>query len=241
MTQCYPLPSIEIVEALFEYNPLTGELTPVKPRKNWTDSPKSGYQTVRIEGRRYNISRICWLLGTKQDPGDLEIDHIDRDPYNNALSNLRLATRSQQLSNRRRTSSSQLPKGVTFNKRRNTYGATWGENGRKRNLSGFDTAEEAHLFYLWNTRHHGEFADPLPISACPPRPAQKNVNRKRRGTEDLPKGVSYVRRRGADGSLQIRGYQASFTNKEGKKQSKKFKTAEEAHKFYLENRKHNVA
>ena len=41
--------------------------------------------------------------------------------------------------------------------------------------------------------------------------------------------------------FEYNGYQASFTNKEGKKQSKKFKTAEEAHKFYLENRKHNVA
>ena len=170
MTKFRPLPSLEFVKQIFKYDPLSGELIPIIPRKNWNYGPKSGYRTVRLQGNRYNISRICWLLGKEEDPGDYEVDHIDRNPFNNSLSNLRLATRNQQLANRRRTSKSLLPKGVAYQKHRRNYCACWGNNGLKESVCGFKSADEAALYYLWNTRHHGEFADPLPISACPPKP-----------------------------------------------------------------------
>jgi len=234
-----PLPPLELVQAQFTYDPDEGILKPLVPRKNWSDSPKSGYQTARLMGHRYNIARICWYLQTGQDPGELEVDHRDRDPFNNRFSNLRLSTRAQQLANRRRTSHTDLPKGVSFIAARNSYSVAWGASGTKRTVGGFDSVEEAHLFYLWNTRHHGVFADPLPISACPPLPRDKHRNRRRANTPDtgLPKGVSYVRRRRSDGSTYIAGFQACFVNQDGKAVSKKFKTAKEASDYYLSHRK----
>jgi hypothetical protein len=232
-----PLPSLETVASLFHYDADTGMLTPVTHRKNWIPGPKSGYATIRINEQRYNVSRVCWLLGTGKDPGTFEIDHINRDKFDNRLANLRLATRSQQLANRERTSASTLPKGVSFMAERNCYQAAWGKNGRKHTASGFATAEEAHLFYLWQTRHHGEFAELLPISACPPPPSARR-RRRRKGTEDLPKGVSRVKRKNKDGGVYFDGYQTSYVNKEGRYTSKKgFTTPEEAHQYYLQNKR----
>jgi hypothetical protein len=171
-------------------------------------------------------------MGTGIDPGELEIDHIDRNPCNNRLTNLRLATRSEQLANRKRTSKVNLPKGVTYNKQRNTFAACWGRGGSKFNCPGFRTAEEAELFYLWQTRCHGDFSEPLPVSACPPRPFWINRNKRRRSTApELPKGISYVRRRNSSGELKVTGFQVSYQTNEGQKTTKKFKTLQEAECF----------
>jgi hypothetical protein len=226
-----------VVNDLFGYDPDTGVIYSHRPIKGFLAKPKSGYLTVTIEGHRFNISRVCWLLATQQDPGDYEVDHINRDPKDNKLENLRLATRSQQLANRNRTSPVPLPKGVTYCASRNSYTASWGKNGRKHTASGFATLEEAHLYYLWNTRHHGEFADDLPISACPPPPSARK-HRRRRGTNDLPKGVSRVLRRRKNGEIYHAGFQTSYVNKDGKYVTKKgFKTPDEAHNYYIKHKK----
>lgn len=231
------LPPYDKVASILHYDPETGLCTRLQGNYKGT-TYTNGYQTVRINNYRYNVSRLCWLLATKEDPGQLEVDHIDRNPENNAFNNLRLATRSQQLANRRRTSEQDLPKGVSFIRTRGTFSASWGINGKKVTVKGFNTAEEAHLYFLWNTRHHGEFAEDLPISACPPKPGIALVNKRKRNTVDLPKGVSYVKRRRSDGTEYVGGYQASFTNKEGIKTTKRgFKTPEEAHAYYLANRR----
>ena len=233
-----PLPDIKILLENFNYDPESGILIRNFPNKKRPVIYKSGYNTARINGFRYNISRICWKIATGNDPGNMEIDHIDRDPFNNKFNNLRLSTRSQQLANRTRTSSTNLSKGVTYHKNRNRYYACWGENGNKINVGGFLTEEEARLFYLWNTRHHKEFADELPISACPPHPRVSSRNRRRKNTQDLPKGVSYIKRKRKNGEIYIGGYMTSFRNKNNVDVCKKgFKTADEAHQYYLENRK----
>lgn len=232
-----PLPCIDSVKEVFNYDPSTGILNPLTPRKNWRlDTEKSGYSAVRLSDSRYPYARICYYLATGIDPGDKEIDHIDRNPFNNKLENLRLATRSQQLANRRKTSAAKLPKGVTYNKQRKHYSACWGQDGKKISVHGFMTADEAHLFYLWNTRHHGEFSDYLPPSACPPHPSSWRKNLRKKGTKDLPKAVSEVRVRQPDGTWLLRGYQACFKSSKGPMTKKGFKTPEEAHAFYLENR-----
>lgn len=53
-----------------------------------------GYRQV------WQLSRVIWGLHNG-DPGDLMVDHIDGDPSNNRIGNLRLATNSQNQMNRK--------------------------------------------------------------------------------------------------------------------------------------------
>ena len=94
---------------------------------------------------------------TGEDPGELEVDHIDRNPQNNKWENLRLATVSQNRANCGGKSRSGLPKGVKKNKGR--FGARIRVEGVEHWLGTFDTAAEAHRAYCSAAADvHKEFA-----------------------------------------------------------------------------------
>ena len=92
------LPSLEKLQAVFKYNPETGILTrddkPVGCRGNGC-----GY-TVKLDYVLYRVARIIWKLQTGDDPGEMYVDHINRDPYDNRWENLRLVTQAQNQMNR---------------------------------------------------------------------------------------------------------------------------------------------
>jgi hypothetical protein len=51
-----------------------------------------GYTQVQIGSRRFYAHRLAWYLHHGQDPGDLQVDHINRDRSDNRICNLRLVT-----------------------------------------------------------------------------------------------------------------------------------------------------
>jgi hypothetical protein len=53
----------------------------------------NGYQAATINGKHYKTHRLIFLLHYGWMPA--EIDHIDNNPRNNKIENLRAATRSQ--------------------------------------------------------------------------------------------------------------------------------------------------
>jgi hypothetical protein len=57
--------------------------------------------TISIGDAAYKTHRILWLL-VRGEPVPEIIDHMDGDPFNNRISNLRAATRAQNNWNRRR-------------------------------------------------------------------------------------------------------------------------------------------
>ena len=50
---------------------------------------KDGYRMTRINGNRYLNHRLIWVLFNGDIPKGLSIDHIDGDPTNNNIKNLR--------------------------------------------------------------------------------------------------------------------------------------------------------
>lgn len=65
-----------------------------------------GYTTVQWKKKKYSSHNIIWELHFGPIPSGLTVDHIDRNPSNNLISNLRLATPTQQNANTRKWSTS---------------------------------------------------------------------------------------------------------------------------------------
>jgi len=61
----------------------------------------SGYWSVMVYNKHYMCSRIIMALTTGEDRPDLEVDHIDRNPLNNSVDNLRWLDRRGQNLNRK--------------------------------------------------------------------------------------------------------------------------------------------
>lgn len=86
-----------------------------------------------------------------------DVDHWDNDPLNNKRSNLRLATRQQNASNRKmHTKNKAGLKGVSRHK--DKYQAQIQVNYKKIYLGVYNTPEEAYIAYCEaSKKYHGEF------------------------------------------------------------------------------------
>lgn len=106
-----------------------------------------GRGQVKIDGKPYLAHRLVWLLTYGYMPDF--IDHIDRNPMNNKISNLRSVTKSENEHNRGiyKNNSSGYP-GVCFDKRNKKYKAGIKINGKQIHLGYFDTASEAFTAYM---------------------------------------------------------------------------------------------
>jgi hypothetical protein len=120
---------------------------------------RTGRRVITIDKTHYTAPRIIWLIVFRSWP-DFDIDHVDNDPQNNRLSNLREAKRSENLWNRRvnRNNSCGL-KGVSLDKRRNLWKAEIMTDRKRKFLGYFKTKEEAHEAYVSaSLASHGDFS-----------------------------------------------------------------------------------
>lgn len=162
------LPSPEVLRQLLRYEPDTGKLfwlprTPSHFPSNLRISPVSncsrwnakyagkeamtalshGYRAGTLNNEKVMAHNVCWALAYGAWP-TMHIDHANGDPLDNRISNLRLATRSQNNQNvRSATGSSSCFKGVTWDASRNKWIAGIKKDYKRHNLGRFDTAEEA--------------------------------------------------------------------------------------------------
>ena len=118
-------------------------------KHTWFMSGSSGYPTARIAGRPDMLHRFVWRL--KHGSVPTELDHINRDPLDNRLANLRPATPSLNKLNRRRRTPTRrgLPQGVgrSAGRRARPYRSQIYCNGKPRHLGTFATPEEASAAY----------------------------------------------------------------------------------------------
>lgn len=118
-----------------------------------------GYSQIKIGRRLYGAHRLAWFYVHKQWP-TAEIDHIDGNPSNNAIANLRLATRAQQMANIKRASTNTSGfKGVSFHKKSSRWRAYISISGRPKHLGYFDSPERANAAYVEAAKAiRGDFA-----------------------------------------------------------------------------------
>jgi hypothetical protein len=121
--------------------------------------PRLGYVLLGLNGRLYRAHRLVWLYVHGRWP-DGDIDHINGDGFDNRISNLRDASRTQNNGNMRRPkhNSSGL-KGAFYEKRSGRWLAQIRHEGQQHYLGKYDTAAEAHAAYCEAAaRLHGAFA-----------------------------------------------------------------------------------
>lgn len=110
-------------------------------------NPSLGYYCVAINKRLLYVHRIVFAMFNDL-PDGYEVDHIDGNNQNNSITNLRLATRTQNTSNRAKISKNISGiKGVTQCSGGTRWQARIGHRGESFYLGCFSTKEEAAAVY----------------------------------------------------------------------------------------------
>lgn len=119
-----------------------------------------GYVFIRINNKLYRAHRLAWLFEYGEFPEN-EIDHIDGNPSNNSISNLRLCNSSQNKCNTRlRKDNTSGVKGLHWYKAYSKWQVNIGINKKTKCLGYFDDFFEACCkIYSERNKLHGEFAN----------------------------------------------------------------------------------
>ena len=140
-----PLPSLERINKLLDYNKETGVFTWKVSRgpipagtiagQRWVD-----YIRIKIDNKSYQAHRLAWLIITGEDPLEQIVHHKDANKQNNKADNLALTTPSENACTTLRGEPKCYQR--TGNKRQ-YFQACYTINGRTITLGTFKTAEEA--------------------------------------------------------------------------------------------------
>lgn len=93
-------PSLAELSAVMSYDPTSGIIRWVVSRQRVGPGRmagtvnKLGYVSIKFAGHRLYAHRVAWLFSTGKWPV-LDIDHINHNPSDNRISNLRQCTRAQ--------------------------------------------------------------------------------------------------------------------------------------------------
>ena len=93
------LPSLHILNDLFDYDPITGLLTHQISGEEAGYLDDQGYRCIRINKQVYKVHRICFYIHHRRDPGKLVIDHINGVKDDNTIFNLRAVKHKENSKN----------------------------------------------------------------------------------------------------------------------------------------------
>ena len=144
--------NFEQLESLFIYCPETGEIrnkvdrgvagAMAKAGAITTTRGSDGYLVVRFmkNSRRvtYKAHRVAWLLHTGDDPGEKEIDHLNRIKDDNRFCNLELVTRVEHTKRHpKRSDNTSGITGVSWEKKAGKWLVQISDRGERQRLGCF--------------------------------------------------------------------------------------------------------
>lgn len=118
-----------------------------------------GYIAIKVDKRSYFAHRLAWLYVSGSWPADkIEIDHKNRNRSDNRITNLRLATPSQNRVNSWRRPNLSGVRGVRWLKGAAKWQALIWPKGKSKSLGLFDDIERARAARIAAMRQlYGEF------------------------------------------------------------------------------------
>ena len=104
----------------------------------------------------HRLVAIAFIENPDENP---KVDHIDNNPSNNNVKNLRWATSNENKFNQGKYNNNKSGfRGVSFHKPLNKYRAEIKINGKKKHLGYYETPEEASEKYEIKAKEiHGDF------------------------------------------------------------------------------------
>ena len=159
MSDAYSTLTVQRLRQLFKYDPETGvftRLVSVKYNAKVGDiagaKNSSGRLQIHIDGKSYKAHRLAWLYVHGAFPEN-DIDHIDGNPANNAIANLRDVTHAVNMQNRKVAHSNNKATGLLgVSRNASGFQARIRFDGKLRALGTFKTPEAAHNAYLAEKR-----------------------------------------------------------------------------------------
>jgi hypothetical protein len=157
--------SADYVRRALDYDPTTGVFIWRAPSrkdvigKQAGKRRRDGYVVLSFWSRYYLAHRVAWLYVYGRWPENC-IDHINGEPSDNRIANLREATHAENIANRPKQSNNRSGrKGVAFHARSGRWVAQIAKNGAKHHLGYFKTRDLAAEAYAKAARDlHGDFA-----------------------------------------------------------------------------------
>lgn len=146
------LPALSEIRELLSYDSETGLLMWLtgqrKGRVAGTRHAK-GHLQVSVKRKMLKAHRVAWLLARGEWP-QVDIDHLNGDPADNRISNLREVTNAQNQQNRRRANRNSKSKllGASWDEARGVWQSRIKLRGKQWYLGRFTTAEAAHAAYV---------------------------------------------------------------------------------------------
>lgn len=117
---------------------------------------------ITLDGKQFIAHRIIWEMCNGPIPDGMLVDHINRDPWDNRLENLRLAKSGQNTWNSRKPSGAGVPiKGVSriMRLKYRPWCTSLKANGKFVFWGRYKTKGEAAVAYAKaSLRYHGKFS-----------------------------------------------------------------------------------
>lgn len=150
---------------LLDYDPDTGIfIWKVKPCKNKSAGIEAGcitnrYRTIKVLKKLYQAHRLAWMYVYGKFPLKL-IDHINGNPLDNRIVNLREATNYENSQNiyKPQTNNTSGFLGVTYIPKKNKWRSKIAVEGKRLSLGYYKTPEDAYKAYIEAKRKYHPFS-----------------------------------------------------------------------------------